>query len=91
MSSELWIDLENWDGLRRYAKYSGFNVASEDFNYRLDIGSYSGTSGKLCTISYISTTGQSTPVILARRKQLDDETDSSPCARESGHDVCHVR
>ena len=42
---ELRIDLSDWEGEHRYAKYSDFHVAPESDNYRLHISGYSGTAG----------------------------------------------
>ena len=42
---ELRVDLEDWQGQTRYAKYSYIKVLSESQNYQLDIGSYAGTAG----------------------------------------------
>jgi ficolin len=47
MSTELRIDLEDFDGNRKYAVYNGVSVTSADYNYRLDIGDYSGDAGML--------------------------------------------
>jgi len=44
---ELRIDLADWDGNMRYAKYDNFKVGSEQDNYTLiSIGTYSGTAGR---------------------------------------------
>jgi len=37
--------LEDWSGSRVYAKYGRFNVGDEQAQYRLEVGSYSGTAG----------------------------------------------
>jgi len=43
---ELRIDLEDFNGTSRYAKYSEFKVASEPLKYKLlSLGTYSGTAG----------------------------------------------
>lgn len=42
---ELRVDLEDFEGSHRWAKYGTFRVGSEDTNYRLTIGSYSGDAG----------------------------------------------
>ncbi|KAM6437554.1 fibroleukin [Liasis olivaceus] len=42
---QLRIELEDFSGVREYAKYDQFYVANEYLRYRLNIGSYSGTAG----------------------------------------------
>ncbi|XP_056280653.1 fibrinogen-like 2a [Pseudoliparis swirei] len=41
----LRIELEDFEGVREYAKYDQFYVASEFLRYRLSISGYSGTAG----------------------------------------------
>ena len=41
----LRIDLEDFDGARRYAKYSTFNVDDQEANYQLSVSGYSGDAG----------------------------------------------
>jgi len=43
--SSLRVELEDWSGSRVYAKYGRFNVSDEQAQYRLEVGSYSGTAG----------------------------------------------
>ena len=43
--STLRVELENWNGVRVYAKYGKFNIGDEQAKYRLEMGSYSGTAG----------------------------------------------
>ena len=40
----LRVELEDWKGVRVYAKYDKFNIANEQAQYRLEVGSYSGTA-----------------------------------------------
>ncbi|XP_060593467.1 angiopoietin-related protein 7-like [Ruditapes philippinarum] len=40
---ELRIELEDFDGIRRYAKYSKFKIYPEEDNYKLEVSGYSGT------------------------------------------------
>ncbi|XP_078578167.1 microfibril-associated glycoprotein 4-like [Branchiostoma floridae x Branchiostoma japonicum] len=42
---ELYIELEDWGGEVKYAKYSSFSVGSSSTHYRLNVGGYSGTAG----------------------------------------------
>ena len=41
----LRVELQNWKGVRVYAKYGKFNIGDEQAKYRLEVGSYSGTAG----------------------------------------------
>ncbi|XP_035013306.1 mucin-5AC-like [Hippoglossus stenolepis] len=41
----LRVELEDFDGVREYAEYAQFRVASERLRYRLTVGGYSGTAG----------------------------------------------
>ena len=41
----LRVELKDWNGVRVYAKYDKFNIGDEQTNYRLEVGSYSGTAG----------------------------------------------
>ena len=43
--SSLRVELEDWSGSRVHAKYGRFNVGDEQAQYRLEVGSYSGTAG----------------------------------------------
>ena len=43
--SSLRVELEDWNGVRAYAKYGKFNIGNEQAQYRLEVGSYSGTAG----------------------------------------------
>ena len=42
--STLRVELEDWNGVRVYAKYGKFNIGDEQAKYRLKVGSYSGTA-----------------------------------------------
>ncbi len=43
---ELRVDLEDFDGVKRYAEYSTFNISSEADNYRLTAIGYTGDAGR---------------------------------------------
>ena len=43
--SSLRVELEDWNGVRAYVKYGKFNIDDEQAQYRLEVGSYSGTTG----------------------------------------------
>jgi len=39
--------MEDWKGVKRYAEYDDFKIASEADKYRLDsLGQYNGTAGR---------------------------------------------
>ncbi|KAI8490992.1 hypothetical protein Bbelb_314110 [Branchiostoma belcheri] len=42
---ELYIELEDWNSVVKYAKYSSFSVGRRSSNYRLSVGGYTGTAG----------------------------------------------
>lgn len=44
---ELRIDLEDFNGHKAYAKYSTFYIGDAATKYKLHVGGYSGTAGKL--------------------------------------------
>jgi len=39
------VELEDWNGAKVYAKFGKFNIGDEQAQYRLEVGSYSGTAG----------------------------------------------
>ena len=43
--SSLRVELDDWNGVKVYAKYGKFNIGDEKGLYRLEVGSYSGTAG----------------------------------------------
>ena len=48
-TSSLRVELEDWNGVRGYAKYGRFSIGDEQAGYRLDVGSYSGAAGDALT------------------------------------------
>lgn len=42
---ELRIDMEDWDGVRKFAKYTHFSVDGNSDDYKLIMSGYSGTAG----------------------------------------------
>jgi len=49
-SYKLRIDLEDVNGIARYAVYDVFRVGNEASQYLLDINGYSGNAGKMFSI-----------------------------------------
>ena len=47
--SSLRVELDDWSGGKVYAKYGKFNIGDEQAQYRLEVGSYSGTAGDALT------------------------------------------
>lgn len=42
---ELRIDMEDWDGVSKFAKYSSISIGSFAQDYRISMGQYSGSAG----------------------------------------------
>ena len=47
--AELYVDMYDCDGVRKYARYSYFHVEGNSVNYKLHHGGYSGTAGDSLT------------------------------------------
>lgn len=47
---ELRVDLQKSSGDKAYAKYSAFSLGSESQKYKLTVGEYIGTAGKMLMI-----------------------------------------
>ena len=67
----LRVELEDWNGVRVYAKYGKFNIGDEQAKYRLEVGSYSGTAGN--SLAYHNTMNFST-------KDRDNDKWRNSCA-----------
>ena len=70
--SSLRVELEDWNGVRVYAKYGKFNIGDEQAKYRLEVGSYSGTAGD--SLAYHNNMAFST------KNRDNDSNESSNCA-----------
>ena len=70
--STLRVELEDWNGVRVYAKYGKFNIGDEQAKYRLEVGSYSGTAGD--SLAYHNNMAFST------KNRDNDSNESSNCA-----------
>ena len=69
--SSLRVELEDWNGVRVYAKYGRFNIGDEQAKYRLEVGSKSGTA--VDSLAYHNNMAFST-------KDRDNDIWSSNCA-----------
>jgi len=69
--TSLRVELEDWNGVRVYAKYDKFNIGNEQVQYRLEVGSYSGTAQD--SLDHHNNTAFST-------KDRDNDGSSSNCA-----------
>ena len=43
--AEIYVDMYDCDGVRKYARYSYFHVEGSSVNYKLHVSGYSGTAG----------------------------------------------
>ncbi|XP_077970112.1 fibrinogen-like protein 1 [Styela clava] len=71
---ELRIDLEDWEGNKRYAKYSSFSIGSASTKYQLNVGGYSGNAGD--SLDYHNA------MKFTTRDQDNDEKSGGNCASE---------
>ena len=82
--SSLRVELEDWSGVKARAKYGKFNIGDEQAQYRLEVGSYSGTAGD--SLTYHNNMAFTT-------KDSDNDRYSSNCAlRYKGawwYNSCH--
>ena len=72
--SSLRVELEDWNGVKAYAKYGTFNIGDEQAKYRLEVGSYSGTAGDSLAGGY------SLNNMAFTTKDRDNDRSSSNCA-----------
>ena len=70
--SSLRVELEDWNGVRAYAKYGKFNIGDEQAKYRLQVSSYSGTAGDSLTSDHNN--------MAFSTKDTDNDRDSNHCA-----------
>ncbi|XP_048777751.2 ficolin-2-like [Ostrea edulis] len=68
---ELRVDMTDFDGESRFAKYKVFNVGNRDTKFRLSVGGYSGTAGD----SLSSHNG-----MLFTTRDVDNDLASGQCA-----------
>ena len=84
--SSLRVELEDWNGVRAYAKYGKFNIGDEQAQYRLEVGSYSGTAGD-------SLASWHNNMAFTTKDRDNDRSSSNNCAiRWSGawwYENCH--
>ena len=83
--SSLRVELEDWNGVRAYAKYGKFNISDEQAQYRLEVGSYSGTAGDSLALH--------NNMAFTTKDRDNDRADSKNCAvRYTGawwYNACH--
>ena len=65
------MELEDWNGVKAYAKYGTFNISDEQAQYRLEVSSYSGTAGD--SLAYHNNMAFTT-------KDRDNDRDGRNCA-----------
>ena len=70
--SSLRVELEDWNGVRVYAKYGKFNIGNEQAQYRLEVGSHSGTASDSLIVEHNNNAFST--------KDRDNDKDSSNCA-----------
>ena len=82
--SSLRVEMEDWNGVRVYAKYGRFSIGDERAKYRLQVSSYSGTAGD--SLAYHNNMAFST-------KDRDNDIYSGNCVVESSgawwYNSCH--
>ena len=71
--SSLRVELEDWNGGKAYAKYGKFNIGDEQAQYRLEVGSYSGTAGD-------SLRERGNNSAFSTKDRDNDEADNFDCA-----------
>ena len=72
--AELYVDMYDCEGVRKYARYSYFHVEGSSVNYKLHISGYSGTAGDSLVASYNLNGMQFTT------KDRDNDQSSNNCA-----------
>ena len=81
----LRVEVEDWNGVRAYAKYGKFNIGDEQAKYRLEVGSYSGTAGDSLTYQ--------NNMAFTTKDRDNDRWGSDECSLWSGgawwFDNCH--
>ena len=71
--SSLRVELGDWNGGKAYAKYGKFKIGDEQAQYRLEVGSYSGTAGD-------SLKARGNYSAFSTKDRDNDEADSFDCA-----------
>ncbi|KAI8500614.1 hypothetical protein Bbelb_214320 [Branchiostoma belcheri] len=75
---ELYVEMEDWDSVVKYAKYSSFSVGSSS-NYRLSVSGYSGTAGDGFYLSDSSSGAYLSGQAFSAR-DVDRDADGGSCA-----------
>ena len=77
--AELYVDMYDCEGVRKYARYSYFHVEGSSVNYKLHISGYSGTAGDSFTGG-----GHNGMDFSSRDRDNDRWTDGNCAARHEG-------
>ncbi|XP_078667262.1 fibrinogen-like protein A [Branchiostoma floridae x Branchiostoma belcheri] len=77
---ELYIELEDWSGVVKYARYSSFSVWDGSTNYRLNVDGYSGTAGDGFGLSYSASNGAHLNGQGFSARDVDNDESSLSCA-----------
>ena len=84
--SSLRVELEDWNGGKAYAKYGEFSISDEQAQYRLEVGSYSGTAGD-------SLAEHNNKAFSTKDRDNDMNSDENCAVKYSGawwYNVCHA-
>eukprot|EP00058_Branchiostoma_floridae_P027341 XP_002612832.1 hypothetical protein BRAFLDRAFT_67220 [Branchiostoma floridae] len=79
---ELYVELEDWGGVVKYARYSSFSVGAASNYYPLNAGGYSGTAGDGFVLSYPSSGAHLNGMGFSTRDQ-DHDRSSGSCSSYS--------
>ncbi|XP_031563108.1 ryncolin-2-like [Actinia tenebrosa] len=82
----LRVDLQDWGGVHKHAKYGSFSISAESDKYRLKVSSYSGTAGD-------SFAQRHNNLYFSTKDRDNDPTGSGNCAVTSHgawwYDTCY--
>jgi len=70
--NSLRVELKDWNGGKAYGKYGKFRIGDEQAQYRLEVGSYSGTAGDSLTRRHNN--------MAFTTKDRDNDRDGNNCA-----------
>ena len=90
--SSLRVELEDWNGVKVYAKYGKFNIGDEQAKYRLEVGSYSGTAGDSLIYNLRSSYSHNNMAFTTKDRDNDRWSSNNCAVRFTGawwHNACH--